>query len=429
MGYTDGMRIYFSGVGGVGIGPLMQIARDAGYDVVGSDQNENMMTKQLVNSGMTVYIGQDGSQVARAQADSPIDWFVYTAALPSDHPELTFAQNNGIRASKRDEFLAELLRAKGQKLIAVSGTHGKTTTTGMLVWTMKQLGIPVSYSVGTTLSFGPSGYYDQVSEYFVYECDEFDRNFLHFEPFLSIITSIDHDHFDTYPTPLEYHDAFVQFIEQSGYSLLWEKDLRALGKPDISANYEAYDELMDLSDIKLAGDHNRQNAFLVRKALERLLGGNGDSEIGNRILRAINSFPGTGRRFEKLAENLYSDYGHHPAEIVATLEMAREISEYVVLVYQPHQNIRQHELRDQYRDQFELADKIYWLPTYLSREDPSLEILTPEQLYENTTNRDAFEKAEMDDALWQAIQDYRDEGRLVLCMGAGSIDGWVRQHT
>jgi UDP-N-acetylmuramate--alanine ligase len=417
------MHIYFSGLGGVAIGPLAEIAHDAGYDVSGSDAQESLMTKQLVENGLRVQIGQDGSQIAAAHETQPIDWVVYTAALPNDHPELVFARDHGIRTSKRDEFLAYLLKEKGLELVAVSGTHGKTTTTGMLVWALKQLGTPVSYSVGTTLSFGPSGHFDPNSKYFVYECDEFDRNMLHFEPKLSIITSLDHDHVDTYPTPDEYRQAFVQFIEQSDYVLLWEKDLRYL-HTDPSADLSAFDELMDLSQFRLAGDHVRHNAYLVSQAIKRLLPDISEQKIDE----ALNAFPGTARRFEKLADNLYTDYGHHPVEIAATLQLAREVNDHVILVYQPHQNVRQHELRDSYTDCMALAEEIYWLPTYLSREDPNLEVLTPKQLSEKLINRDHVHPAEMNDELWNEIQMHRDVGHLILVMGAGDIDNWLRSH-
>jgi UDP-N-acetylmuramate--alanine ligase len=171
--------------------------------------------------------------------------------------------------------------------------------------------------------------------------------------------------------------------------------------------------------IKLPGEHNRQNATLAIEAL-KLLDLNGD------LVAAIETFPGTNRRFEKLAENLYSDYGHHPIEIEATLQMAREISDNVVLVYQPHQNIRQHQIIDDYKDQFLKAEVIYWLPTYLSRENNNLEILKPEDLIKNITNKDSIVVSDFDDKLWENIERERAAGKLVICMGAGSIDGWVR---
>lgn len=412
------MRIYFSGIGGVGIGPLAEIAHDAGYEVVGSDREAGLMTERLLSEGIEVSFDQSGEFFRSEHSKQPFDWFVYTAALSDDHPELVVAKELGVRTAKRDELLAHIIDEKNLKLIAVAGTHGKTTTTGMLVWSLQQLGVPVSYSIGTTLSFGPSGKFDPESEYFVYECDEFDRNFLHFKPWLSLITALDYDHPDTFPAIDDYRQAFVEFLEQSEFSLIWNKDVRYLKQPDIAADYEAFDELMDLSHIHLSGDHTRQNAFLVEQALERL-GLDGG-------VQAINSFPGTARRFEKLADNIYSDYGHHPKEIQATLQMARELSGEVVLVYQPHQNIRQHEICDQYTDEvFQDASEIYWLPTYLSREN-TLEILTPSELTKNL-RQDNLHLVDFNDQLWQDVLKVRDAGKLVLFMGAGSIDAWVRE--
>lgn len=419
------MHIYFSGAGGVGVGPLAEIARDAGYTVSGSDLAESLMTEKLRAAGIEIVIGQDGSQIAAVHEKTPIDWYVYTAALDRGKPELDFAKTHGIRTSKRDKLLAEIIKDKDLKLIAVSGTHGKTTTTGMFIWAFKQLGIPISYSVGTTLSYGPSGAYDPASSYFVYECDEYDRNMLHFNPFITVITSLDHDHVDTYPTEDVYREAFVQFLEQSGFVYLWEKDLHYL-QADPQTDLEAYDELMDLSHIKLAGDHVRHNAYLVERVITALT--TGRQESSHEVIDAINSFPGTQRRMEKLTDNLYTDYGHHPAEIAATLQMARELSDHVVLVYQPHQNTRQHEVREEYRDSTARAEKVYWLPTYLTREDTSLEVLTPQQLIDGLSNKDSAEPAELNDELWNSIQSHRDNGHLVLCMGAGTIDAWVREQ-
>lgn len=415
------MHIYFSGIGGVGIGPLAQIALDAGYEVSGSDMKASPQTEALQTRGATVFLSQDGEQLRSLHESKPIDAFVYTSALPTDHPELVFAQAAGIHTSKRDELLAFILKSKGQKLIAIAGTHGKTTTTGMMIWACKQLRIPISYSVGSTISFGPSGKFEPDAEYFVYECDEFDRNFLHFEPSISLITSLDYDHADTYPTIGDYRTAFVKFIEQSGYTHLWEKDLRFL-HADPQADLEAYDEFTDITSIKLPGMHVRQNGYLVEKAMIRLF----PDLSPDDIRQAINGFPGTGRRMEKLADNLYSDYGHHPTEIAATIQQARELNEQIVVVYQPHQNIRQHEVKDEYKDVFAGADKVYWLPTYLSREDPKLAVLTPEQLIEGLSNPEVATATRLDDELWNSIQKDRADGKLVLCMGAGDIDGWLR---
>jgi UDP-N-acetylmuramate--alanine ligase len=415
------MNIYFSGFGGVAIGPLAEIALDAGYTVTGSDANESLMTKRLSARGITITTNQDGTFLSESHSTTPYDWFVYTAALPDTHPELVRAKELGIKTAKRDELIAHIIAEKNLKLIAISGTHGKTTTTGMIVWSLLQQNVPVSYSVGTTLSFGPSGAFNPESEYFIYECDEFDRNFLHFSPYLSLITSLDYDHPDTYPTESDYKAAFRRFINQSSHTVLWERDAQYINSYFPNAWTLRGDEVASLT---LPGIHMRANGTLALKALEYLRIGDDGS---NRA--ALNAFPGTDRRFEKLGDNLYTDYGHHPAEIAATLQLARELSDYVVLVYQPHQNVRQHEIAEQYTDAtFDAANELYWLPTYLTREDPTLEVLTPQTLTQQLKRGNSLHLAELNDALWRDIQVHRSRGHLVLCMGAGTIDSWVRNE-
>lgn len=410
------MRIYFAGIGGVGLGPLAQIARDAGHDVVGSDPNSGKMSQHLENRGVTISTQQDGSFVRQQHERQPLDWLVHTAAMSADHPEVVAARRLGIRVSKRDELLAKIIDEKGLKLIAIAGTHGKTSTTGMVIWLARYFGMSVSYSVGTTLSWGASGAYVPGSEYFVYECDEFDRNFLHFSPFVSIITTIEHDHADTYPTWQEYTDAFRQFATQSEHVVTWQEFREYLP----SEHTRFIDETSPL--ITLPGEHNRQNASLVLAALEQF-------GVGAQYAAAgLNSFPGTDRRFEKLADNLYSDYGHTPSEIAATLQLASELSRDIVLVYQPHQNVRQHEIRQQYVDSvFKKAEHVYWLPTYLSREKADQPVLAPAELTQNLKTGN-ITHSELNDELWRSITEARKAGKLVLGMGAGDIDGWLRKQ-
>jgi UDP-N-acetylmuramate--alanine ligase len=414
------MNIYFSGIGGVGIGPLAEIARDAGHFVAGSDTTKSLVTYQLEEKGVEIAYTQDGAFLDEINASHPLDWFIYTAAIPDTHPELVRARELGIRTGKRDELISEIIKTQNLKLIAVAGTHGKTTTTGMLVWALRELGIPVSYSVGSTITFGPSGRFDRDSQYFVYECDEFDRNFLHFSPYLSLITRVDYDHQDTYPTQGDYDAAFQQFIGNSQHVIMWQREVDHGLVPSPST------WVLNESEIEpytLTGLHNRENATLVSKACEYLSIGTFDE-----VRRAINTFPGTARRFERLATNLYSDYGHHPTEIKATLEMARELNDHVTVVYQPHQNIRQHEIKDQYAGCFDAADKVYWLPTYLSREDPTLPILTPQELSHDVAQTRPVIYADLNDSLWQEIQSEIARGQLVVVMGAGTVDGWLRKE-
>lgn len=409
------MNTYFIGIGGVGIGPLAQIAADAGYNVSGSDPEKGPITESLERQGIPISHQQDGSFLRACHQEKPIDWVICSSAIDENNPELQAVRELGIKYSKRDEFLAHILEKTSIQLIAIAGTHGKTTTTSMMIWALQQLKVPISYSVGTTLSFAPSGAYSPESRYFIYECDEYDRNFLHFSPELSLITSIDYDHPDTYPTQQSYLDAFEQFGQQSRQIIAWRDQ-----HSELFAKHPDSWILGDTLEFSLAGAHNRRNATLVQKALEKL-GVAGDAKS------ALNSYPGSHRRFEKLADNLYSDYAHHPTEIAATLQLAREISDRVVAVYHPHQNIRQHELLGKYTDQFELAEKVYWLPTYLSREDPDLPVLAPEQLFASLTNKQNVTAAGLNDDLWKEIQEAREDGALVLLMGAGSVDLWARE--
>ena len=181
------MHIYFSGIGGAGISSLALMARQAGFEVSGSDKQRGAYTDYLQKHGVTdVALEQTYEHMATVHAQKPIDWFVYSSANSMeqpDFPELKFCQEHGITATKRDGFLNLLIGQKHQKLVAIAGTHGKSTTTAMVVWLCRELGLPVSYALGAKISFGPLSLFNPDAEYFVYECDEFDRNFLAFRPF------------------------------------------------------------------------------------------------------------------------------------------------------------------------------------------------------------------------------------------------------
>lgn len=419
------MHIYFSGIGGAGIGSLALVARDAGLAVSGSDQEASRNTKKLAAAGIRIDIGQTGQKIAAAHQADPIDWMVVSAAIPPGHTELQFAMNHGIKISKRHELLNYIIAEKRLKLIAVSGTHGKTTATGMLVWILTQLGLAVSYSIGTNLAFGASGKYTLDSKYFVYEADEFDRNMLQFQPYISLIPALEYDHPDIYKDVEDYKAAFRKFISQSHCTYTWTDIGKYLGFQDQTCLHFLDPQDSSSAELTLAGEHNRRHAQLVTKAAHDLL-----QTPYSELHTAINAFPGTERRFEKLAEHLYSDYAHLPAEIAATLQLAGELSQNIVAIYQPHQNIRQHSIQDHYGDCFRLAKKIYWLPTYLSREDSNLPILKPTDLLArlNPAIQERTEAAEMDKELVKKVNEHRRNDDLVVVMGAGSIDPWTRQN-
>ncbi|MDR1197199.1 MAG: Mur ligase domain-containing protein [Candidatus Nomurabacteria bacterium] len=414
------MHIYFSGIGGAGLGPLAEIAQDAGFVVSGSDVHESLATKELEQRGIDVVFEQTESNIKAEHLASLIDWLVYTSALPDDHPELVFARQNGIRISKRDEFLSEFLADKKLKLIAVAGTHGKTTTTGMLIWALQQLEVPLSYSIGTVTSFGSAGKFDPAAKFFVYEADEYDRNFIKFQPALSLLPAVDYDHPDIYQTVEDYQQAFRQFMAQSDLTILSADTAKYL--EPLEANYEIFDHHADFSEIALPGQFDRDDAYLASRAIKKITDFS-DAEI----FQALSTYPGVGRRFEKLADGLYSDYAHHPSEIKAVIAKALELNPRLVVIYEPHQNQRQLQFADDYQTVFAGASQLFWLPTFMPAGDREKadKVLQPADFIKTLKNIEA-DPAAMDDQLWDTILDYIASGYLVLGLSAGNLDAWLR---
>lgn len=402
------MNIYISGISGTGMGPLALMAKQAGHTVFGSDRNAGPIVPELEKENIEFEIGnQDGTFLDKHD----VDWFVYTSALPKDHKELVLAQEKGIKCTKRDELINFLIEELGLKMVAVAGTHGKTTTTSMIIWAAEKLGLNAAYLVGTTLGFAESGRYKPGDKFFIYEADEYDRNFLKFHPWLSLITFVSYDHPDIYKTEEEYREAFKTFESQSENVVRGgEKDPR----------------------IFLAGAARREDATTAIKAVKMMAEVEGKILKDEDIIEALNSFPGVGRRFEKISDGVYTDYAHHPEEIEATIEIANEETEKtgkkgVVVLYEPHQNTRQHEVKNGYKSVFNNAKKVFWLPTYLTREDESLEIIKPEDFIKSLDEPGIAEVAELNDELAQRIRNLRDEGYLILLMTAGPADAWLRQ--
>lgn len=426
------MHIYFSGIGGTGLGPLALIAKQAGFQVSGSDKQDSQYIHYLQKQGIVnIHIGQSYEGIDTVHTDEPIDWFVYTTAVTSeqaDPPELLFCKENGIRMSKRDELLNHILQQKNLKLVAIAGTHGKTTTTAMAIWLCKQLDIPVSYSVGAKIPFGDMGTYDPQSEYFVYEADEYARNFLAFHPYLSLITGIDWDHPDIYPSRDEYENAFRSFIGQSAENIMWQSDVQRLEltEADTLTVLSEHDEI--LNKLTLPGHVNRLDALQVITALHKIT----NTPIGD-LVKHMNRFPGVSRRFEQLIPSLYTDYAHTPPKIQGALQVAQEVAgNNVVVVYEGLHNTRQHFIKDDLKHLFDSVKHLYIVPSYLAREDPGLALLTPNDLQALLSEKIQTKStaSQLDSTLEAAIKTHLDSGDLVLCLTAGggnSLDEWLRQ--
>lgn len=406
------MKLYISGISGTAMGALAIFAKQAGIMVTGSDLHAGAVAPELKKEKIEYMVGeQDGEYLKKKIEDGEVDWFVYTSALPKDHKELLAAKDAKITVSKRDELIKTLVSRLGLKMVAVAGTHGKTTTTSIIIWTLKKLGIKASHLVGSTLPFARAGEYVSGSKYLIYEADEYDRNFLHYHPWLSVITTVDYDHPDIYPTVEEYQEAFAQFVRQSKTVITGEKEDK---------------------NIKLAGKLRRIDANYAVEAVMRIIKNEKLGISRDEVVKIVNRFPGVGRRFEKLADGIYTDYAHHPNEIRATLQMAQEEAENlgkkgVVVVYEPHQNVRQHEILCDYKETFLNVSKLFWLPTYLVRENPELRVLCPEDFIKILKNPEIAESAKLDEKLEKEIKKYQKENYLVLLMTAGPADEWLRK--
>jgi UDP-N-acetylmuramate--alanine ligase len=432
------MHIYFSGIGGSGIGPLALIAKQAGFKVSGSDIKNSQYIQYLKKRGISeISIGQTREAIAKVHQREPIDWLVYSSAIShsrKNHPEQLFCQEHGIRMSKRDEFINYILRQKKLKMIAIAGTHGKTTTTAMVVWLFRCLGVPVSYSVGAKINFGDMGHFEPSSKYFVYEADEFDRNFLSFRPFLSVITGLDWDHHEIFPTKDDYLAAFRQFINQSQQTILWQSDAKLL---DLSSNL-ASDFLVEsenkaaLDKIKLIGHYNRLDAWMAVSAVSCIT-----HHPKEKLIKLINQFPGVSRRFERLIENLYTDYAHTPNKIRGVMSVAKETAEKtgqkIIIIYEPLTNRRMHYMKKLHQKVFDGASKLYWVPTYLAREDHNLPVLTPAELikYLDAPTQAIAQPMELNKKLKRVIKEHLQNGDLVIGLsggGGGSLDEWLRKE-
>ena len=403
------MNIYISGISGTGMGPLALMAKDAGLDVSGSDLEAGAILPELEKAKIDTKIGpQTGEFLAKKIAEQKVDWFVHTSALPKDHPELQLARKHGLKITKRDDLTAFLIDKLHLKLVAVAGTHGKTTTTSMIVYASLKLKLPISYIVGTTLPFAKSGAYKKGDKFFIYEADEYDKNFLKFHPWLAVIPAVSYDHPDIYPTKKSYLAAFKKFESQS--------------KTVIKSG-------IDYDKLTLAGSIRRYNASLAAAAITKMA----PRVSAQGLINVLNKFPGASRRFEKISDGVYSDYAHHPEEIAATIDIAKDEAQKlgkkgIVVIYEPHQNTRQHEIKSDYAHTFLGADQIFWLPTYLTRENEKLKIITPTDFIKTLKNHQNAHSAKLTPAFATKLKNYQKSGYLILLMTAGPSDAWLRQH-
>jgi UDP-N-acetylmuramate--alanine ligase len=387
-------KIHLIGIGGTGLSAIAHLLLERGYQVSGSDRAASIFTDELVRAGAFVSIGHAAENIRGAHV------VVRSSAVTMDNPEVIAAETAHIPVLKRSEFLGELL--KDFTSLAVAGTHGKTTTTSMLAWTLADAGYDPSYIIGGVSKNLGNNAHAGKGPYFVIEADEYDGMFLGLNPTWAIITNMEHDHPDCYPTPQDYISAFNAFanrIKPNGGLLVCGDEPGLLNlRSQVPATaqsftygissenaYSARSLQVEFAGISrfdltyqgkylipvimpLPGNHNVRNAVAVLGVCHQL-----GIDL-DKAARSLARFSGTGRRFDILgvSQNItvIDDYGHHPTEIRATLQAAR--SRYpqnrIWAVWQPHTYSRTITLFDDFISAFGDANGVVVTEIYAARE-------------------------------------------------------------
>ncbi|HVF99233.1 MAG TPA: UDP-N-acetylmuramate--L-alanine ligase, partial [Chloroflexia bacterium] len=426
---------------------LAEALLDLGASVSGSDLSASDVTRALEARGAPVSIGH------RAENLGDADRVVYTGALAADNPEITAARERGLPLIRRAELLGQLMDLR--RGVAVAGTHGKTTTSSMLAWVLAQAGRDPSYMVGGTIrGLGPGGHWGGGPE-LVAEADEYDRSFLQLRPEVAIITNIDSDHLEYYGTTEAIYAAFGEFaanVRHGGLlvmcaddptSMQLASDLRAssasfrlqfygsapgaLWRPgSITANQIGGSDYIALRDgqqvarvsLRVPGRHNALNSLAVMTACVEL--GLSPREVAGWL----ESFEGAGRRFEVKGEvggiAVVDDYAHHPTEIAATLQAARQRypGRRLLVLFQPHTYTRTRDFLNDFAAALDLADRTYVTEIYASRERDTLG-MSGRMVVERMSAH-----AEFVPTLKEAVQVLLDDaapGDVVITMGAGDV--------
>jgi UDP-N-acetylmuramate--alanine ligase len=398
-------HVHFIGIGGSGLSAIARLLLESGYTVSGSDRTLSPFAEEVRKAGATVYVGHHPRNLTGA------DWVVRSAAITEDNPEVQGAQRAGIPVYKRADFLGRLMQDKTG--IAIAGTHGKTTTTGMTAWVLSQMGRDPSFIVGGTVNDLGVNAHAGKGPVFVIEADEYDNMFLGLKPQIEVVTSLEHDHPDFFPTFEAMYNAFEKFVdllpadgtliacaEDAGASALIPyarkrgrsvisyglQNEMTMNSPlwvqarDVQPNtcggfdFTAVSNLASRTSasvkvsLQVPGQHNVRNALAVLAIM---------GELGlsrRKAAQALGEFTGTGRRFELRGEvngiRIFDDYAHHPTEIRATLAgaRARYPQARIWAVWQPHTYSRTKTLFLDFARAFKDANEVIVTEVYAARE-------------------------------------------------------------
>ena len=431
-------NVYMLGIGGIGMSALARFLARNGKAVAGYDRVATPLTRALEEEGIAVGYEVDANALAGK------DLLIYTPAIPKNNPVLIKAQGNGISVYKRAEALG--LITKTYKAVAIAGTHGKTTTSGMVTHFLRNCGVSATGFVGGILKNYQSNFVPGNSDWVVVEADEFDRSFLNLRPNLAVITSVDPDHLDIYGESGRMEQAYAEFttcLEEGGKLFLNHRlsefaknlnresrfygieagDYRAenlthtgLG---IKFDYQSPSVTLKGMQLNFPGHYNVENAVAaITVALEA--GADADS-----MANAVAGFSGINRRFDirYQSESVVhiDDYAHHPEEIKALLSSVRKLlpEHEMIVAFQPHLYTRTRDFAEGFAESLSLADKVAVLDIYPARELP-IEGVTSALIYDRLKVK---ETALTDlSGVVEIFRSWKNKPAVVLTVGAGSID-------
>ncbi|MEW5739353.1 MAG: UDP-N-acetylmuramate--L-alanine ligase [Myxococcota bacterium] len=437
-------RVHFVGIGGIGMSGIAEVLLNLGYQVSGSDLKESDVTRRLVSLGARIAYGHREENLA------DVDVVVVSSAVKKDNPEVVAARRKKIPVIPRAEMLAELMRLK--YAVAIAGSHGKTTTTSMVATVLNAAGLDPTAVVGGKVNVLGSNAKLGKSELMVVEADESDGSFLHLHPSISVVTNIDPEHMDHYETLDALKDAFVEFCNRVpfyglnvlcldhpnvqallprlekrfvtyGSSHAADYRLEGVTLDGFSTRFRAFrrDESLGDFTVKMVGAHNAMNALAVIAVAEEL-------HVPLDVVRAaLADFGGVQRRFTVKGEakgiTVVDDYGHHPAEVRATLAGARKaFGRRLVVAFQPHRYTRTRDLFEDFCSAFNDADVLFLTGIYAAGEEP-IEGVSSERLAEAVRahgHPDVTMVPRRVD-LVAALVGRLQPGDIVLTLGAGDI--------
>lgn len=385
-------RIYFVGIGGIGMSALARYFRNRGVSVKGYDRAETELTKQLSAEGMQIHYTDDISQV-----DKHAELVVYTPAIPADHSELNWYRDNGYPVYKRSDVLQWI--TESSFAVTVAGTHGKTTISTMTAYLLRETGYGCNAFLGGVSVNYNLNYWSSDNDTAVIEADEYDRSFLKLHPNIAVLTAIDPDHLDIYGTAEEMEAAFIQYTKniKAGGTLLVKHGLHRAADFKAS-NIMTYSLQNDAANIYAANIEQRKGGYVFDilgndwriEKLQLRIGGmhNVENAIAavtiahllkidhDKIREALAGFKGVKRRFEYIVNNekvvYIDDYAHHPEELAALISSAKRLfpDRKCVVAFQPHLFTRTRDLADGFAHSLDMADEVILLDIYPARELP-----------------------------------------------------------